>query len=34
MDDMEQTNAWQSIRFFMLMAAGISALGILFFAVA
>jgi hypothetical protein len=34
MDESEQTNVWRSIRFFLLMTAGISALGIVFFAVA
>jgi hypothetical protein len=34
MGESELTDVWLSIRFFLLIAAGISALGIVFFAVA
>ena len=31
---MDDTNVWQSVRFFTLVVLGISAVGLLFFAVA
>jgi hypothetical protein len=33
-DDMEEVDVWHSIRFFLMVVLGITALGVAFFAVA